>query len=433
MEGPSYYVYGKILEDPARSEVKLLDEFYRRAFKECYAPMKVFFDTLYNRLEVYSTLSGDGFEGDSGAVRAIPRNPRIIMSMIYTADILDILEKQLVRAESMAKDPKVKKRLELVRCEFNYTKNLSEILSFYSVFRLRPDKQNLDVLLNAIEARNNMINSWYNAKGKFKPFPGWKEIPLFGNVPKSIAMTNGRLRAPIEAPLTWNVKLLRKLNIIPGASKTRMVIKKTAEKVAFSDFDKGAWSKAQWQKLNGIQLGEVSEQTRFKMLYDEKNLYVAVESEVPDSRQHTAFGADGPVWREDAIELVLDPAGLRNSYYHLAYNPVPNSHYDSAVGFIEDVLDPRYNKADVSWNGSWKYESRRQNNKWYSMITIPFADLKVKPASGMIWTINVGREIHIPQGKGRSSTTLRELALWSPSLETLSFHDKDSFGEAVFE
>ena len=103
------------------------------------------------------------------------------------------------------------------------------------------------------------------------------------------------------------------------------------------------------------------------------------------------------------------------------------------MGFIEDVLDPRYNKADVSWNGSWKYESRRQNNKWYSMITIPFADLKVKPASGMIWTINVGREIHIPQGKGRSSTTLRELALWSPSLETLSFHDKDSFGEAVFE
>ncbi|MBO5791438.1 MAG: DUF4838 domain-containing protein [Lentisphaeria bacterium] len=433
MEGPTYYVYGKLLEDPARSEVKILDEFYRRAFKECYAPMKVFFDTLYHRLELYSTLSGDGFEGDSGAVRAIPRNPRIIMSMIYTADILDVLEKQLVRAESMAKDPKVKKRLELVRHEFNYTKNLSEVLAFYSVFRLRPDKQNRDVLFNAIEARNNMINSWYDAKGKLKPFPGWKEIPLFASVPKGIAMTNGRLRAPIEAPLTWNVKLLRKLDVIPGAAQSRMVIKKTAEQVTFADFNKGAWAKAQWQKLNGIQLGEVSEQTRFKMLYDEKNLYVAVESQLPDSRKHTAFGADGPAWREDALEFVIDPAGLRNSYYHMIVNPVANSFYDSAVGFIEDVLDPRYNKADAGWNGSWKYEFKRQNNKWYAMITFPFADFKVKPASGMIWTMNVGREIHIPQGKGRTTTSIRELALWSPSLESLSFHDKDSFGEAVFE
>ena len=433
LEGPTYYVYGKTLEDPTRSTEQLTDEFCRRAFRESAIPMKLFYKTLFTRLETYSVLSGNGLEGNPNFAPPIPRNPRIIMGMIYTADVLDVMEKQLARAEAMAKEPKVKKRLELVRKEFDYTKNLAEILAYYSVFRLKPTKANLDVLLNKIEIRNRMIKSLYSNKGRMKKIPGWSEIPLFGNADKAIFMTNGRLRGPIEAPLTWNVERLRKLNIVPGAVKSRLTVKKAKEAVKFEDFNKGAWAAAPWHKLNGIQLGDVSEQTRFKMLYDAENLYVAVESDLPDSRTHTAFGHDGPAWREDAIELVLDPAGNRLNYYHFIYNPVANSCYDSAVGFIKDVLDPRYNKADSSWNGNWKYEFKRQNNKWYAMIALPFADFKVKPASGMIWTLNVGREIHIPVGKGRSSTTVRELGLWSPSLESLSFHDKDSFGEAVFE
>ena len=433
MEGPAYYVFGKILEDPKRSEDQLLDEFYRRAFKESAAPMRVFYETLYPRVELYSRLAGDGFEGNPNYNPPIPRNPRILVSSIYTAEVLDVMEKQLDRAEKMAKDPKVRKRLELVRKEFDYTKNLGEVLSFYSAFRLFPNKANLDVLLNAIEKRNKMIDSYYDAKGRMKTIPGWPEIPVFGRISKSILMTNGRLRAPIDAPLTWNVKLLREKKIIPGTAKSRMTIKKVKGAVDAQDFNKGAWSNAEWHKLNGIQLGEVSEQTRFKALYDEKNVYFAIETEVPDSRKHKTFGVDGPAWREDALELVLDPSGNRLNYYHFICNPVPNSCYDSAVGFIEDVLDPRYNKADVSWNSKWTYTTLRKNNKWYCLITIPFADMKVKPASGAMWTMNLGREIHIPVGHGRSSDTERELALWAPSLESLSFHDKDSFGEAVFE
>ena len=433
MEGPAYYVYGKLLEDPNRNENQLLDEFYRRAFREAAAPMRVFYETLFPRLELYSRLSGDGFEGEPKYVPFIPRNPRILLGMIYTAEVLEVMEKQLSRAEAMAKEPKVKKRLDLVRREFNYTRSLAQILSFYSTYRLFPDRHNLDVLLDAVEARNKMIDSIYDAKGRVKLIPGWKEIPLFGRISKGLMMTNGRLRAPIEAPLTWNVKLLREKKIIPGAVKSRMTIRKAVGKVEFGDFDKGAWSRAPWIKMNGIQLGEVSEQTRFKTLYDADNLYIAFESDLPDNRPHKAFGSDGPCWREDAIEVVLDPAGDRLRYYHFIYNPPANSYYDSAVGFIEDVLDPRYNKADVSWNGSWTYKNVRKNNKWYSLMTIPFADLKVKPASGMTWTMNVGREIHIPTSEGRSSKSIRELALWAPSLESLSFHDKDSFGEAVFE
>ena len=66
-------------------------------------------------------------------------------------------------------------------------------------------------------------------------------------------------------------------------------------------------------------------------------------------------------------------------------------------------------------------------------MTIPFKDLKVKPGSGMTWTMNVGREIQIPAKEIGNAKPVRELALWAPSLESLSFHDKECFGEAVFE
>jgi len=432
LEGPTYYVYGKILEDPKRSVKKLLDEFYRRAFHESAASMRVFYETFYPRLELYSRLMGDGFESDPDFKGALPRNPRLLLSMIYSAEILDVMEKQLSRAEALAKHPKVKKRLELVRTEFDYTKNLAHILSYYSTFRLFPNRQNLDVLLNAVEARNKMIDSLYNAKGKMKPFPGWKEVRLFGRMEKHVLKVNGRLRAPIEAPLTWNVKLLRDKKVIPGVLKSRLVIKKALGDVGM-DFSKGAWARASWNNLSGIQLGEVAEQTRFKIIYDADNLYLGVESDLPDKRVHRSLGSDGPCWKEDCIEVVLDPAGERLNYYHFIYNPPANSRYDSAVGFIEDVLDPRYNKADVSWNGNWTSRSVRKNNKWYSLMTIPFKDLKVKPGSGMTWTMNVGREIHIPAKEAGTPKNIRELALWAPSLESLGFHDKDCFGEAVFE
>ena len=424
LEGPTYYVYGKVLEDPARNEAELADEFYRRAFRESAAPMRTFYQTLYERLEIYSASAEKKI--------SLALNPKALLNTIYSADLLDLLEKQLSRAEKLAKDPKVKQRLNLVRKEFDYTKLLARILALYNSYRLAPDRQALNVLLDSIEARNKMIDSIYDAKGRVKRLPGWKEIPLFGNMPKGQMKTNGRLRGPIEAPLTWNVKLLRTSSALPGATKTTMVIRKALEPVRFNDFESGAWKRASWQKLNGIQLGNVSEQTKFKILYDKENLYIGVVSDLPDKRPHTAVGNDGPAWREDAIELVIDPAGARSNYYHFIYNPVPDSCYESAVGFIEDVLHPLYNKADPSWNGKWTYETRRENNKWYSLMILPFDSIKAKPASGAMWTMNLGREIQIPKEecppKGR-----RELALWAPSLESLGFHDKDCFGEAVFE
>ena len=192
------------------------------------------------------------------------------------------------------------------------------------------------------------------------------------------------------------------------------------------NFDSGAWSPAPWNELNGIQLGTIREKSRFKVLHDGEAVYFAVESELPESIRFTACGQDGPCWGQDCLELILDPFGSREKYYHFIFNPLPDSRYDAAAGFISDVLHPGYGKEDASWNGKWEYANFRQGNRWSALVRIPFTTLDVKaPAKGSLWTLNVARESY--------RTRQPELSSWSPNLETMSFSDMESFGEAVFE
>ncbi len=64
------------------------------------------------------------------------------------------------------------------------------------------------------------------------------------------------------------------------------------------------------------------------------------------------------------------------------------------------------------------------------MVTVPFDALGVKaPRQGTVWTMNIGRESYTVPNKDNTP----ELSLWTPSLESGDFHDRNSFGEAVFQ
>ncbi|OQA81839.1 MAG: hypothetical protein BWY31_03624 [Lentisphaerae bacterium ADurb.Bin242] len=429
MEGPVYYLYGKLLENPEASPEVVLDDYYKSAFGKAAAPMRVFYNTLHQRLNAcyaMNAASKNEFSDAMKGKRVLPENPRILLVFIYSPDMIDTLEKNLTRAEKMTSGPKVEQRLALVRKEFDYAKNLATILHLYNAYRLSPDKASFEKLASAIEARNAMIDSFYAENGRMKEIPGWPEIRFFGRSPKHIVNTNGTLGATLGAPFTWNTKFLREKNILPGSGAKNLSIARAEGMIETFDFLSGAWAKAEWHELNGIQLGVTAEKTRFKILYDNDNLYIGVESDLPDSRHIVPVGKDGPAWRTDSMEIVLDPFGNREKYYHFIYNPAADSTYDAAFGFVTDVLDPRYNKADPLWNGKWTYKTARKNNKWVSLFVVPFKTLGVEtPSSGTRWTLNVGRESFVEKQP--------ELSLWSPNLETMSFHDRDSFGEAVFE
>ena len=436
LEGPSYYVYGQMFNDITQNEDKLVDDFLRRAFHESYVPMKTFYDTLFPRLAIYSALEDRG-GSDFGRPSVLPKNPRVLVTSIFSADMIDILAKNLERAEKMAKTPKVKARLELVRIEFDYVRNLAETLHLYNSYRLNPNQMSFNQLADSVDKRNALIKSYTDPKRPSTTrvySKNWPLLPIFNSPPIKMLAENGRLSAPIGAPLNWNTKLLKAQKILPGVGKKTLRIPRAEGKVSSVDFNSGAWKKAQWNYMGGIQLGVVKEKTRFKLLYDKKNVYVAFESDLHPDKSFVNYGYDGPCYNQDCLDIVLDPTGSKSVNYHFIANPIPNSRYDEAYGLVTDVLDPMYNKRDKAWNGKWSYDTTRKNGKWYLMVTIPYTTLNTKPAvAGTIWCGNFGREaFEIPE-KGKRGRGHAELSLWSPNLETMTFHDQETFGDLIFE
>ena len=416
LEGPVYYLFGKLLANDGRTSRQILNDYYVHAFPDSLPFMRSFFDLLHERLEIYAGMA------DSG------KNPSHLLSFIYPPEVLEILQKKLERAEKSVKNPDELKRLALIRNEFDYLTHIIRIIHLYHCYKMQPDRDSFERTAKAVTARNNFIADMYNAKGKFKPVPGWAHLTNpFWSHPRASVQLNGRDSACLGAPFNWDIPHLRKSGVLPGFGNKKMQVSRTSKKPAELDFSSGPWAKTPWQVLSDIQLGKLQDQTRFKMLYDSERLYLAVETDLPDNRKITPCGRDGAAWRSDCLEFMIDPFGTREKFYHLIWTPAEGSYYDAAFGFIEDVLDPRYKEGDRFWNGCWQIHNRREKGKWYSLISIRFKDLKVAtPSPGTVWCMNVGRE----------STTARkgqmQLSLWSPNFESLTFHSSDAFGEIEF-
>ncbi len=421
MEGPAYYVYGKALENPEKANYATLTEDYcRNAYLESAAPMRAFFEAAYPRLDAYSELETKS---------KLPLNPRVVLAFIYSPDILNIMSNNLKRAKNMAVNPKVKIRIALVEKEFEYVKNMASIIHLYNAYCLNMNQQNFDQLATEIDKRNTMINSFFDEKGKMRQIPGWSDIKFLGNNTKFYVALNSSMSGPLGAPFNWNTQLLRKNHMLPGSGTKAMKITMTQEAVPMNgNLEQGAWKNAETQELGEIQLGSLSLKTKFKALYDNENLYFGIAAELPDTKKYTACGHDGPCWQQECLEIFIDPFGSREKYYHFIFNPVENSYYDEAFGFISDPIDPRFGKSDVSWNGKWEYKNFFSNGTWTALVKIPFSALDVKtPAKGNNWCMNIGREHHL-QNRGDI-----EYSLWSPNLETINFGDRETFGEIVFE
>ena len=288
-------------------------------------------------------------------------------------------------------------------------------------------------LADEILKRNAMIDSFFDEKGRMKPLEGWPELRFFGygRVTKAQVKVNGSLGAVLSAPFGWDVKYLMENNILPGAVRKEMTIARAKANPTLADFkaDAGAWKGLKWEELAGMQMEKVNTKTRFKAVYDDENLYVAIETTLDDAIKIEPQGRDGVAFRFDDIEAMFDPTGVHERYYQLIWNPVPNSTNDGACGLIEDPLDPKYGKMDMTWNGDWSYENDRENGIWRTMLILPFKTVGAKtPAPGEVWTMKIGRSHDYNFFSGNA-----ERSLWNPNLESISFIAPEAYGKVVFE
>jgi len=423
MEGAYYYVFNRLLADPKLEVNALVDDFCRHGFGNVSKQMMAFYRRLDSRLAAHDALE----------VAARPSCPADLFAYMYTPSALEALEGSLSAAERAAEGEKVKRRIALVRREFDHVKCLARISTFHAAYRLSPTPELFKPLAEEVLRRNDLIDGYYDAKGRLKPVPGWPELRPFGygDVGKAKVKVNGYLGAVLSAPFNWDVKSLMRRGILPGASRKQMTVARAKAKPALADFkaDAGVWKGLKWEELAGMQLEEVTTRTRFKAVYDEDNLYVAIETTLDDKIVIEPQGRDAVAFRFDDIEAMIDPTGSAERYYQLVWNPVPNSTNDGACGLIEDPLDPKYGQMDDSWNGEWYYENDRENGIWRTMLTLPFKTVGAKtPASGEVWTMNIGRSHDYNFASGNA-----ERSLWNPNLESINFIAPEAYGKVVFE
>lgn len=433
-EGPCYYIFHKLLLDGSHNVGELISDYCRAAYGPAADQMHRFYEIQDSRLRMFDKINVSypvaGVHGIEPYVNARPKKALDLHGWMFSPDTTAAMEECLERAEkTTGLSAKHRKRLELVRLEFDYAKTMGAISTLYSAYRLRPTKESLLPLLDVVESRNAYLDRLFGEKWP-RRLKGWPELQPFGihESTRPQMNVNGATwsSAAIGAPLTWPVELLRKsAGILPGKSVKETFVAKVHAPQTFADFE----SKSGWNELGGMSMGPAPVKARFKAVYDEHNLYILNEREFAVGVTPKKIRRDGAVWSDDCADILIAPGDTRDVYYHLLYGVDPESRYDDATGLVTDPLNPNYGRADVSWNGKgWETQSRLEGGKWQSIVKLPYSDFRaVAPKPGDKWFFNIGHTIKIGEKKERET-----YAIWSPNTESLSFIAPNAMGKLIF-
>jgi hypothetical protein len=129
----------------------------------------------------------------------------------------------------------------------------------------------------------------------------------------------------------------------------------------------------------------ITQQTDAYVTRDADALYIGVrcaEARMEDlhaeAREH-----DGYVYRDDCIELFLDPLAGGHTYYHIAVNSLATV----ADGFrIDDQF------SDDGWDAKARVAVHKDKDAWCLELALPFSAFGGLPAEGDVWGFNIGRE-----------------------------------------
>jgi len=218
MEGPAYWVFNHLVENPDVDVKATLSQYYKGAFGPAAEPMKRFYEDLEAPLaevEKRNSIKASDLV-ESTIRRTKKRDPVICLSEIYTPERVARMDASLSRARNTAGlTDKQAKRLALVRTEWKYVRNVGSIAYMYNNFREHPTKDACFKILEALRVRNAMIADLF-PDGKMRKIKSWPELMLFGNPPLEQFKVNGRNSAPIKVPLTWDVEKMQKYRIVPN-------------------------------------------------------------------------------------------------------------------------------------------------------------------------------------------------------------------------
>lgn len=214
LEGPGYYVFNRMLRNPGADVAATVREFCTAAFGTAAETMLRFYsayDIRLDRIRPVAEASID-LSGGDGFMATFAKEANLAMlSRMWTDDVLREMGMLLATAETTAGlGERHRRRLKLVRLEYDYLVRLMEVIRRYGTFRGNPCRDTVRPLLDAIDGRNAFLDRLCDPKtGHVRIFDTWPELRLFGYASRDLLRHNGRSAGKIEEPLAWNTADVR--------------------------------------------------------------------------------------------------------------------------------------------------------------------------------------------------------------------------------
>lgn len=383
LEGPVYYVYGKLLEAPDASPEGLTAEYIKAAFGNAEPEMKRFYDLLHKRLEINlpRNTEWDKIERDGNTKEKQEKlqKPLRLLASRYPENVISALNAELSAAKKKAEDNAVKVRLKRVRLEFEYLRLTAEVANLYKKYLKAPSRELFAEVMEKTNARKKFIASLPAYKnGYLIPMNG---IKVFGNIQKPVLLTGGRLNCVLKNPYNWNFDALTETKTLPGKRKITAKYAHAPIVVDGKD-DDAVWKTENGQRFFSMTLDSNDEfpATAIKIAWDETNLYLLFEAEPPKGKD-------------------VDP-----SFNSFMFFIAPNNSLEacsrfrfsrsSSAGIDKfDKFDPK-GRPIFKNTGSTKpstVASGEKDGKFYLEAALPFELTGITPSKGKALFINASR------------------------------------------
>ena len=187
---PVYYVYSRLLEDVDADPDRLCDEFCEKAFGSAAEPMKRFYRTLYANLD---TTGGHSVIDET---KKMPHNPEQMFEFSFRPYALQVMGQMLAAAKPAGNaDPKIAARLALARRSHEFLDFRMKSYFLSEAWAATHAPEILDAALRLYDAREKMLDSWYDKGGKMISPAGF-DWPFLRNCPRNTLVNGGGALVP---------------------------------------------------------------------------------------------------------------------------------------------------------------------------------------------------------------------------------------------
>ena len=185
LDGPVNYAFSRLLEDPDRDEMALVDEFCDRAYASAAEPMKRFFRMMYGNMNL------TGGRPVIYEMLQKPQCPERMFEAEFRPWPVTAMGRVLAQAEGAKDpDPKVCARLALVRRSYDFLNIRMRCYALNEAWDATHEPAILEIADRVFDERERMLDAWYDENGRMKPLDGF-DWAYMHNASRSVIVGGG--------------------------------------------------------------------------------------------------------------------------------------------------------------------------------------------------------------------------------------------------